>query len=62
MDDRTPTFRSGRAHAALRLSAIACAGVSALALVAHVLGFLPMPYFLEVFGIPSLLVLLALAA
>lgn len=47
---------------ALRLSAIGCSGVSALALVAHVLGFLPMPFFLEVFGIPSLLVLLALAA
>src|SRR2546425_10987236 len=56
------TGRWDRTEAALRLSAILCSGVSALALVAHVLGFLPMPFFLEVFGIPSLLVLLALVA
>jgi hypothetical protein len=55
--------QSGRSEqTALRLTAIACAGVSGLSLVAHVLGVLPMPYFLEVFGIPSWLVLLALAA
>ena len=47
---------------ALRISLIACALVSLAALVAHVLHFLPMPFFLEVFGVPSLLVLYALAA
>ncbi len=47
---------------ALRWSLIACAAVSLAALVAHVFHVLPMPFFLEVFGIPSLLVLYALAA
>ena len=57
-----PRPSARREHGPLRLVAIACAGVSGLSLVAHVLGVLPMPYFLEVFGIPSLLVLFALAA
>lgn len=47
---------------ALRISLIACALVSLAALVAHVLHLLPMPFFLEVFGVPSLLVLYGLAA
>lgn len=51
-----------RAQQALRWSLIACAAVSLAALVAHVFHVLPMPFFLEVFGIPSLLVLYALAA
>jgi len=60
--DAQPQQSGRREQTALRLTAIACAGVSGLSLVAHVLGVLPMPYFLEVFGIPSLLVLLALGA
>lgn len=47
---------------ALRISLIACALVSLAALVAHVFHVLPMPFFLEVFGIPSLLALYGLGA
>ena len=47
---------------ALRVSLIACALVSLAALVAHVFHLLPMPFFLEVFGVPSLLALYGLAA
>src|SRR5215467_3355458 len=47
---------------ALRISLIACSLISLAALVAHVLHVLPMPFFLEVFGVPSLLALYALAA
>ena len=46
----------------LRVSAFLLAAVSLAALLAHVLGVLPMPYFLTVFGVPSLLLLFALAA
>ena len=53
---------SKRMEQALRWSLVACALVSLGALVAHVLGVLPMPFFLEVFGVPSLLVIYALAA
>src|ERR1043166_341964 len=52
-------WKTGRA---LRISLIACALVSLAALVAHVFHVLPMPFFLEIFGVPSLLVLYALAA
>jgi len=45
---------------ALRWSLIGCASISLGALVAHVLHVLPMPFFLEVFGIPSLLAILGL--
>ncbi|HUK86231.1 MAG TPA: hypothetical protein VLT85_01090 [Terriglobales bacterium] len=51
-----------RTQQALRWSLIACAAVSLAALVAHVFHVLPMPFFLEVFGIPSLLAIFALAA
>jgi hypothetical protein len=51
-----------RTEQVLRLSLVACASVSLGALVAHVLGVLAMPFFLEVFGIPSLLAIYALAA
>ena len=47
---------------ALRISLIVCSLVSLAALVAHILHVLPMPFFLEVFGVPSLLALYALAA
>ena len=62
------TFRSGSGDAqrkkvlALRATAILCASISLLALVAHIFGWLPMPYFLTVFGLPGVLLLLALAA
>lgn len=46
----------------LRVSLIACALVSLGALVFHVFHLLPMPFFLEVFGVPSLLVIYALGA
>jgi len=47
---------------ALRWSLLGSASVSLAALVAHVFKVLPMPFFLEVFGVPSLLVIYALAA
>ena len=53
---------SGCTELALRWSLIGCAMVSLAALVIHVLGLLPMPFFLEVFGVPSLIVIYALAA
>lgn len=53
---------AARTLALLRWSAVALAFVSLGALVSHVFGWLPMPYFLEVFGVPSLVLLLALAA
>jgi hypothetical protein len=46
----------------LRVSAGLCALVSLAALVAHVFHVLPMVYFLNIFGLPSLLLLFALAA
>lgn len=41
----------------LRLSAIICAGTSLVALLTHIFGVLPMPFFLTFFGVPSLLLL-----
>jgi len=58
----SPRVGSPRTQQALRWSLIGCALVSLAALVAHVFHVLPMPFFLEVFGIPSLLVIYALAA
>lgn len=55
-----PRFR--RTERALRWSLIGSASVSLVALVAHVFGLLPMPFFLDVFGIPLLLVIYALVA
>src|SRR4051794_6101836 len=46
----------------LRWSAALCAIVSLGALVSHVLGLLPMVFFLTFFGVPSLLLLLVMAA
>jgi hypothetical protein len=46
----------------LRWCAVMLSGVGVTALIVHVFGWLPMPFFLVVFGAPSLLVLLALAA
>jgi len=46
----------------LRLSAFICASTSLAALIAHMFGVLPMVYFLTFFGVPSLLLLFALAA
>ena len=53
---------SGNVQLGLRVSAALCALVSLLALVAHIFGFLPMPFFLTFFGVPSLVLLFALAA
>src|SRR5215472_9813243 len=53
---------SRRVQTALRVSVVACALVSLAALVLHVFHFLPMPFFLEVFGVPSLLAIYGLAA
>src|SRR6266536_5262092 len=46
----------------LRWAGAICAIASLGALVTHVLGLLPMVFFLTFFGVPSLLLLLALAA
>jgi hypothetical protein len=46
----------------LRVTAGACALTSLAALVAHVAGALPMVFFLTFFGVPSVVLLLALAA
>ena len=46
----------------LRWSGILCASLSLAALVAHVLGWMAMPYFLEFFAVPAFLLLFALAA
>jgi hypothetical protein len=59
---RNATLPNRRTELALRWSLIACALVSLAALVAHVFGILRMPFFLEVIGIPSLLVVYALLA
>ena len=59
---RSSISNPGRVRLALRWSLIGCALVSLAALVAHVFGILPMPFFLEIFGIPSLLAMYALAA
>ncbi|HWX56581.1 MAG TPA: hypothetical protein VN176_18505 [Verrucomicrobiae bacterium] len=62
MPATTATVPDPRTVRALRVSLIACALVSLAALVAHIFHLLPMPFFLEVFGVPSLLVLYGLAA
>jgi hypothetical protein len=54
-----PALRNVRA---LRISLMVCLLVSLAALIAHVFHLLPMPFFLEVFGVPSLLMLYGLAA
>lgn len=46
----------------MRWSAALCALAGLGALVAHVLGMLPMPYFLTFLGVPSLLLLFMMAA
>jgi hypothetical protein len=46
----------------LRWSGFLCASLSLAALVAHVLGWMAMPYFLEFFAVPAFLLLFALAA
>jgi hypothetical protein len=56
------TTEARRVQQALRWSLVVCASVSLVALVAHIVGVLPMPFFLEVFGVPSLVVIYALAA
>jgi hypothetical protein len=53
---------SPRINLFLRLTAGVCASTSLAALVAHVFGLLPMVFFLIFFGLPSLLLLFALAA
>jgi len=51
-----------RAQRGLRWSAAICASISLVALVSHVIGALPMVYFLTFFGVPSVLLLFAAAA
>lgn len=51
-----------RADLGLRWSAAICASISLVALVAHVFALLPMVYFLTFFGVPSVLLLFAMAA
>lgn len=46
----------------LRWSAAICASISLVALISHVFGPLPMAYFLTFFGVPSVVLLFALAA
>jgi hypothetical protein len=57
---RTDTHRSR--DLALRSSAAVCAIMSLAALVAHVFGVIAMPYSLTFVGVPSVLLLFALAA
>lgn len=56
------TKRSDATTHTLRVIAFACAATSLAALLVHVAGFLPMSFFLMVFGIPSVLLLFVLAA
>ena len=46
----------------LRWTGAVCASLSLAALVCHVFGWMPMPFFLEFFGVPAFLALFALAA
>jgi uncharacterized protein DUF6789 len=55
-----PASRS--ATRALRAVAVLCASLSLAALAVHLAGFLPLSFFLTVFGLPSLFLLFALAA
>jgi hypothetical protein len=57
-----PKQQPRKMETALRISVVACALVSLAALVLHVFHLLPMPFFLEVFGVPSLLAIYGLAA
>jgi len=57
-----PMVVSKNVDVGLRWSAAICASISLVALVSHVLGPLPMAYFLTFFGVPSVLLLFALAA
>lgn len=50
------------AQLGLRVATGICASISLLALLAHVFDVLPMPFFLTFFGVPSLVLLFALAA
>ena len=59
---RLETLAIDRAMLGLRAVAAICALTSLAALVAHVAGLLPMVYFLTFFGVPSFVLLLALAA
>ena len=63
--ERTPPRKSPeriRSERRLRWSAVALSVIGIAALVVHVLGWLRMPFFLAVFGVPSVLLLCALAA
>lgn len=53
---------SHAAQRTLRLLGAICASTSLLALVAHIAGILPLPFFLTFFGVPSVLLLMAMAA
>jgi hypothetical protein len=46
----------------LRWVAVALSGIGVTALIVHVFGWLRMPFFIAVFGVPSVLLLCALAA
>jgi hypothetical protein len=59
---RPASIITERIHLGLCWSAAICASISLVALVAHVFGVLPMVYFLTFFGVPSVLLLFALAA
>ena len=63
--ESTPPQRSPeriRSQRRLRWSAVALSVIGIAALVVHLLGWLRMPFFLAVFGVPSVLLLCALAA
>lgn len=49
-------------QAILRWAGFVCASLSLVALVTHVLGWMPMPFFLDFFAVPAFLALFALAA
>jgi hypothetical protein len=53
---------SRRVTLELRAASFVCASISLVALLAHIAGVLEMRYFLFFFGIPSLLLLMAIAA
>ena len=62
MSGAPPAAPRPATHRTLRWTGILCASLSLAALVVHVLGLLPMPFFLQFFAIPAFLLLLALAA
>lgn len=49
-------------QAVLRWTGFVCASLSLVALVTHVMGWVPMPFFLDFFAVPASLLLFALAA